>query len=242
LRKERSGIEVYNDLDREVFNFFQVLRDRPNTLIRLINFTPFACAEYELAQEPANDPVESARRFYVRSYLSIAGPTAQWNTGWRRQKHMSRGRSGKQCMTPAAISFMKTEHLYQVAERLRGVYLEQKPALELMDIYDAPITCFYVDPPYVASTRGRWKDAAYAHEMDDDDHAQLLSHLQELTAAVVLSGYNCDLYRERLGDWWSVERPARINGPGEAIETLWLNAAAAAGLRYGDLPLFADAT
>lgn len=240
LQKERSNIEVYNDLDREVVNFFRTLRERPNTLIRQIELTPFASAEYECSQEPASDPIEAARRFFCRSFMSIAGPTAQWNSGWRRQKHMSRGASGKLAMTPAARSFMKTEHLYQVAERLRGIFIEERPALEIIEIYDSPAACFYIDPPYVSSTRGRWKNAAYAHEMDDDDHTELLGLLLQLDASVVLSGYSCDLYHDLLGDWWHVERPARVNGPGDAIESLWLNASAAAGLRYTDLPLFAE--
>lgn len=116
LQKARSPIEVYNDLDGDVVNFFRLLREQPDELIRAIHWTPFAHAEQQLSREPADDPLEAARRFYVRSHLTVCGPTALWNPGWRRQTFLSRGRDGQSSMTPAARTFMQTEHLLQVAE------------------------------------------------------------------------------------------------------------------------------
>jgi DNA adenine methylase len=86
LQKGRSWLEVYNDKSRQVVNFFQVLREQTDDLVRAIELTPWAKAEWELAQVDDPDPVEAARRFYIRAYMSLAGPTAQWRTGWRRQK------------------------------------------------------------------------------------------------------------------------------------------------------------
>lgn len=238
LRKDRSLLEVYNDLDEEVVNFFRVMRDDPDRLIRGIEMTPFAKAEWELSYQPAEDPVEAARRFYVRAYMSIAGPTAQWSTGWRRQKKFSRGTGGESKMTPAPISFMRTEHLYTVANRFRGVQIERDDAIAVIERYDTPETLFYCDPPYVCETRGHWKDKAYTHEMDDDDHRELGNVLHQVEGMVVLSGYRCDLYDEAFADWQRFDRSARVNGPGSATESLWLNPAAVERRRHGDLPLF----
>lgn len=241
LQKSRSPIEVYNDLDGEVVNFFKMLRERPDDLIRLLHWTPFAHAEQKLSMEPTDDPLEAARRFYVRSHLTISGPTAQWNSGWRRQKKYSRGRNGNSRMKPAAVSFMELEHLYQVAERMRGVTIEQMDALDLIRKYDQPRAVFYVDPPYVAETRKRWKASAYAHEMTDEQHRELAAVLRGCAGMVVLSGYDGDLYEALYNDWSRIDRDFRTNGNTSemATESLWLNPATVAALDREEMPLFA---
>jgi DNA adenine methylase len=241
LRKERSLLECWNDLDGEVVNFFKVLRERPEKLIRAIELTPFAKVEWTLSSERDQDPVESARRFYIRSYMSIAGPTAQWNTGWRRQKVFSRGTGGESKMTPAALSFKNVEHLWTVASRLRGVQIECDDALAVVERYDTPETVFYLDPPYVAETRGRWKDKAYAEEMDEEDHEKLAETLLAIEGMAVLSGYRSDLYDRLFAGWKRIERPSRTNGSGSRTECLWLSPGTTTRRQYLDLPLFQDA-
>ena len=230
LNKPRSRLEICNDLDEDVVNFFRVLREREAELIRSIRWTPFAHAEQKLAYEPTDDPLERARRFYVRSHMTISGPTAQWNSGFRRQKKFSRGRNGYSRMKPAALSFMETEHLYQIAERLRGVTIEEADALEVIQRYDNDRALFYVDPPYVAATRKRWADSAYRHEMTDEQHRKLAEVLHGCKGMVALSGYDGPLYQELFGDWRRLERQARTNGnTAETVtESLWLNPATVA--------------
>lgn len=225
LRKERSPIEVYNDLDGDLVNYFRILREDPDRLVRAIALTPFAKTEWELGYEPTPDPVERARRFYIRAYMSIAGPTAQWNTGWRRQKKFSRGNDGRKMMTPAAMTFAKTDHLYDVANRLRGVTIECDAALAIIERYDHSEAVFYCDPPYVHETRGRWSGQAYNHEMSDGDHRKMAAVLHHARGMVILSGYDSALYQELFSDWRRIDRQARVNGPGHAIESLWLNPA-----------------
>lgn len=232
LRKERSYLEMYNDLDGEVVNYFRVLRDDPDRLIRLIELTPYSKSEWEKSFEPDLDSIEAARRFYIRSYMSIAGPTAQWNPGWRRQKVLSRGADGDKKMTPAPISFMRTGHLYEIADRLRGVQIECDDALSVIERYDTAETFFYLDPPYVADTRGRWQEKAYRHEMSDGDHGQLAELLMGICGMAIVSGYACELYAqlyEQRG-WRRVDRKSRVNGPGHAVESLWISPRTAAVL------------
>lgn len=240
LRKPRSKLEVYNDLDGDVVSFFQVLREREEELIRAIYWTPFAHAEQKLAYEPTDDPLERARRLYVRSYQTISGPTAQWNSGFRRQKKFSRGRNGFSRMKPAAASFMEVEHLYQVAERLRGVTIEEDDALAVIRRFDNDRAVFYIDPPYVATTRKRWTASAYQHEMTDEQHRELATLLRSCAGMVVLSGYDSPLYQELFGDWKRLERQARTNGntAETATESLWLNLAAKDALDREQTPLF----
>lgn len=239
LRKTRSLIEAYNDLDGDVVAFFRVLRERTDELIRAIRWTPFAHAERQLSLQPCDDELEAARRLYVRSFMSINGPTAQFKSGWRRQKVFSRGRSGKSSMKTAARSFMEVEHLYQVAERLRGVTIESMDALDLIRVYDNERALFYVDPPYVFATRKRLAGGTYRHEMADDQHRELAGVLRSCTGMVLLSGYDCELYRDLFGDWQRYQRDVRTNSNTSrmATETLWLNPAASAARNIGQLSL-----
>ena len=233
LQKPRSWLEVYNDKSNQVVNFFRVLRERPNDLVRVIELTPYAKAEWLQSFDDQPDPVEQARRFYVRAYMSIAGATARWNTGWRRQKVVSKD-NGKKKMTPAAISFMNVAHLYAVAERLRGVQIECDEALAVIKRYDSPDTLFYLDPPYPGSTRGRWKQHAYEYEMTDKEHRQLAFVLHNIRGMAMISGYQCELYDDLYSGWCRVDKKARVNGPGQATESLWLSPA----LVENQLPLF----
>lgn len=72
LRKSPAKIEVYNDLNGGVVNFFRVLRERPADLIAAIELTPYSRKEFIQAQEPCDDPLERARRFYVWSWQGRA--------------------------------------------------------------------------------------------------------------------------------------------------------------------------
>ena len=71
LSKPRAHHEVYNDLDDDIVNLFRVLRapDQASQLIQLLNLTPYARYEFNLAYSgDAGCPVEQARRTIVRSF------------------------------------------------------------------------------------------------------------------------------------------------------------------------------
>lgn len=242
LRKPRSYAEVYNDLDGQVVNMFRVLQDEAAEarLIELLNVTPFARAEFELAYEVSTDPVEEARRLIIRSFMGFGsdGHNRQQKTGFRAGSN----RSGT---TPAHDWLNYPDSLRAVAARFRGCIVEQRPAIAVMAQHDSPATLHYVDPPYLPSTRssksrrGGGKYHAYAHELSNDDHAELLAFLRTLSGMVVLSGYPSKLYDDALTGWIRIERNALADGARPRTEVLWLNPAAAAAGSSG--PLFAAA-
>jgi len=210
LRKAPSKVETLNDLNDHIVNYFQVLRDRPEELVNQILLTPWSRREYENAFAPVDDPVERARRFWVRMAEGIApAPQAK---GWRCVKRdpgkMSEFANRLKCM----------QNLYAVAERLRSVQIECLPALDVVQKYDDPETLFYVDPPYVAETRSQTQ--RYAIEWSDDDHRQLAELLRKVEGMVVLSGYRCDLYDELYAGWTRREKRAGGNSGSSRIECL----------------------
>jgi len=139
LSKEPSPVEVYNDLDGEVVNFFRVLREQPEDLARAIAFTPYARSELDTAWEPTDDPLEAARRFAVRSWMAIGGPTTRWKSGFRfRRDRMA-----------VLLRWWREmpERLAAVAFRLQGVLIENRDYREILEDFDGPKTLFYFDPP-----------------------------------------------------------------------------------------------
>jgi DNA adenine methylase len=236
LRKERSYAEIYNDLDDEVVNLFRVLQRPADAarLVQLLELTPFARCEFELAYAACEDPVERARRLVVLAYMGFgstahaigAGDALGRSTGFRS----SSNRSGT---TPAHDWRNYPACLVDIIERFRGVVVEHQDAALCMQRHDGPDTLHYVDPPYMPATRSKknkhdQRYHAYRHDMAEADHVALLAALRNLAGMVVLSGYASPLYDEQLAGWRRLERHALAEGALPRLEVLWLNPAAAA--------------
>lgn len=231
MRKPRAQSEMYNDLDDEVVNVFRVLRDQASAerLKLQLELTPFARTEFEQAYEPAEDPVERARRTIARAFMGFG--SASFNsahaTGFRVYAGKNRGRMAHQDWTtyPAQIPAF--------ARRLQGVVIERRPAIDVILRHDGAETLYYVDPPYPLETRGSVNGVRqkYRHEMDEADHIALAEILRGLTGMVVLSGYPCELYdRQLYSDWERHEREAHADGASPRLEVVWLNPACSAAL------------
>ena len=238
LRKPPARYEVYNDFDGEIVGFFRVLRERPDELIRAIERTPFARAEVNLACAPAPpdlDPVERARRVYVRAWQGRHGLPAAGPMGWRFERAATRH-------STAVDDWRDITHLWAVAERFRAVQLECDDALRVIARFDTPDTLVYADPSYPAATRSaRWATVAYQHELTDDQHRQLATVLHHVAGMVAVSGYPCPLYQELYGDWVTVSRTCPTHGRRRATEALWLSPRTVARLHRRQLPLLEDA-
>lgn len=214
LRKQRSYAEIYNDLDGEVVNLFRVTRDHGGALRHAIELTPFSRDEFVLSYECCEDPLEQARRTVIRSFMGFGSNAHNKATGFRANSN----RSGT---TPAHDWANYPGALDAIVQRLRGVCIENRGAIEVMLAHDGDETVHYVDPPYVSSTRDKGTD--YRHEMTDSQHVELAATLHSLRGTVVLSGYKSDLYDGLYSDWNRIERVALADGAKPRIEVLWIS-------------------
>lgn len=218
LQKPRSPLETYNDLDGNVVNFFRVLRDRPDELIRKIRLTPWARAEYELSKIPDNDSLESARRFFVCSWMAISA-SQRTSSGWRVMTY------SEQCYSNINLNFgvISLQHLVGIAERFDGVQIENLDSQECIKKYDHPDTVIYFDPPYILNERTSKNE--YLLEVDDQFHISAASLLRACAGYVVISGYACPLYAElyEAHGWQRFDKEAQTNSGGKRIESLWLS-------------------
>ncbi len=220
LRKARSYGEVYNDLDGEMVNLFRVLRNpaQASELVRLVTLTPYAREEFEESAIVTDDPVEQARRTLIRASMGYStGAQLPYGTGFR-------GNVTRSYTTPALDWRNYPATLDAAIDRLRGVVIEHRPALDVIQQYDGPETLFYVDPPYVYETRNPQNAGmTYRHEMTDEQHAELAGVLRQVRGMVVLSGYPCRLYEELYGDWRCDSIAAHADGAKDRTEMLWIN-------------------
>lgn len=215
MRKHRSYAEVYNDLDDDVVNLFEVLRGPSSqALVDMLKLTPFAKTEFAAAYEWADEPIERARRLIVRSFMGFGSNGHARKTGFRSNSN----RSGT---TPARDWRNYPDQLTAIIERLQGVVITHMDAIECMSNHDGPETLHYVDPPYVPETRDIGSD--YRHELTPDQHEGLLDFLDTLKGRVILSGYACRMYDDRLRGWRRIERTALADGARERTEVLWMN-------------------
>lgn len=218
LQKQRSKIETYNDIDNHTTNFFQVLRDRPDELIRKIRLTPWARAEYELHREPVLDPVERARRFWVGCCYSISG-SPYTTSGMRMIKNVDKAPNGVQSWFYADL-----QHIEQAAMRFVCVQIENKTYQQMIADYDYPGALFYFDPPYLTETRTNGKEYRFEWE-GPGPHIEAATLLRRVKGYVVISGYASDLYTDlyETHGWTRFDKKAQTNSGGARIESLWLS-------------------
>jgi DNA adenine methylase len=258
MRKQRAYAEVYNDLDGEVVNVFRVLRNPKHAqeLEASLRLTPFSRADFEDAYKLNNaGPVERARRTLVKSFMGFGSnsihdprPRAMRTraSSWRPPTAF-RTDSNKSGTTPAHDWASYPTHIWRFCERLQGVVIENRPALEVMAQHDRAECLHYVDPPYVEETRSSYgkqsnhgRPYAYKHEMDDKQHRELAAFVKTLKGFVVVSGYHCDLYQELYPvseGWWTAATNALADGARARRETLYLSPATAHALQHSLLGL-----
>lgn len=242
LQKPRSYAEVYNDRWSGIVNVFRILRDpsKAAELRRRLHLTPFARDEFSAIDEAAylntDDEIEKARLLIFRSFAGFGS-----NAHALRRKTGFRANSDRSGTTPAGDWRNYSDVIPTFVDRLRGVVIENRDALDVMRQHDTPETLHYADPPYVHSSRSMANPydleyGGYEFEMSDEEHAEMARVLRGLAGMVIVSGYRCDLYDELFSGWVRVETMALADGARRRTECLWLNPACHAAIGHG--PLF----
>ena len=218
LAKPPSPVEVYNDIDGDLVNFFRILQDRSlySKLCWALSHTLHSRAEFELAKQKTDHPVEAARRFMVRQRQSFGGKGYEWSYSVRKSiggmaSVARRWQQGVEALPAARVRF-------------QGVQIEHADWREVVLRYDTPNTLFFCDPPYHPDVRVSGK---YRHEFTARDHEQFVAFLPVIRGMVVLSGYQTEAYKalERAG-WKRKDFILRTHSSdyrSRRVESLWLS-------------------
>lgn len=217
FNKPRSNIETVNDLDGNVVNLFECIKEDPQKLASMIYFTPYAREVYGKAYEMVpdeDDKFEKALNFYIRLNMGHGFRTSGGRVGWKNDVQ------GRERAYAAQDWCSLPEKIMQAAERLRGVQIDNRPAEKIIDQYNHEKVLQYWDPPYMLGTR---HGKQYRHEMSDRDHESLLGKAIKSQAKIIISGYDSELYNDMLKDWYRCETVTYSQAASKKWEVLWMN-------------------
>lgn len=216
FNKPRSNIETVNDLDGNVVNLFEWVRKDPEKLAHEVYYTPYARQVYEDAFTALpEDSMQKAVNFFVRINMGQGFRTNGEKVGWKNDVQ------GRERAYAAADWCNLPEKIMQAAERLRGVQIECRPAIELMQRFNYPNVLIYLDPPYMPKTR---HGKQYKIEMyTEDEHYKLLEVAKQHKGPVLISGYDTGLYNDMLQGWHREETICYSQVCTRKREILWMN-------------------
>lgn len=237
--KDPAPIEIINDLDGEIVNVFQQLRDNADSLCKSIALTPYARSEYQKAKKdkPSSNPLERARRFLVATMMTVNGTYNGSGGGFSVSPSYSR--NGREARVSRWYNL--PERLEFVVERLKGIRIENRDARDLVEKFsDRPATLMYLDPPYHTKRRHKY----VVDPSDEEFHTELLEACCKSHCMILISGYNSRLYRSILKkkDGWTKEtiQTKTRNTTGTDFsreEVLWKNLAYTTAIRNGRVPI-----
>jgi DNA adenine methylase len=171
FRKEPSKVEVLNDLDHEVVNFFRVCQQHYEELVRYLKFTVASRAWFELLEDTklvSLTDIQRAARFLYLAKNCYAGLVRHRNFAW------SVSQSNR--FNPERIRTL----IEETHRRLARVQIECLPYEQVIAHYDRPETLFYLDPPY-------YKVKLYNHNLEHEDFCRMAELLASVKGKFILS-------------------------------------------------------
>lgn len=202
LAKEPAPVDVYNDLNGGLVDFFRVLADsrqfgRFRRIVETLPYSRRLYYDYRNEWSTEKNPVVRAAKWFYVARQSFGG---KFGNSWGYCVNSSD--CGMNSCSSRWLSTIKM--LPEIHAKLQRVQIESIPALEIIDKYDTPGTLFYLDPPYVMETRVGGK--MYDYEMTLADHEALVANLLAIRGAACLSGYEHLVYRPLLKAGWTISR------------------------------------
>ena len=216
FQKEKTALEVYNDLGENVYSLFKVLSDKTKfeELKEKLDLTYYS---EEIRNEYKQDLKRNDLSLEDRAYKFIYVNRSSFNgvggfsTTMLARRNMSKSTSDYLSMI---------DKLPEIHNRLSSVIIEHKDIMELLDKYDNEKTFMYLDPPYVKSTR--LSNQTYEVEMTNEQHQKLCERLLTFKGKILLSGYDHEIYKILDSKFTKMEFKSP-NAKSEAIEVLWKN-------------------
>ncbi len=197
--KERVKSEIINDTNAFVSNFYQMLVNDFDNLKQKISATLYDRSIYQVALAMYRIPaffsdLQRAWAFFVLTNVGFSGRI---------------GSFGCYTLGTKALWFQgkKEQVTKELAQRFEGVQIENTDALKILKLRDTVDTFHYIDPPYVGSNCGHYRN------YNEEDYRQLLSTLSNLKGKFLLSSYPSELleqYTSKHG-WHRKEIKAKVS-------------------------------
>lgn len=206
LLRPKVNVELVNDLNSRLMNFWEVLIHDIDGLYHMASHTPHSRELFDKCAASLDEgtPLERAWKFYVVITQSLT--SSDNNPKWYR---------AISCDNKHPARFERRFH--EIRQRVIGVQLENRPAIDILRrVVDEPQCVVYVDPPYAGT-----ENSPYAHVRHD--RAETLELLQAQRGKVAVSGFDDEW--DELG-WMRHEREKSVNvtlARTRRLEVLWTN-------------------
>lgn len=217
FKKKSSEIEMINDLDDDVVNLFKCIQEDAEKLARVVMTTPYSRKLYDDCFDDRlfkREPYKKACRFLIKCWQGHGFRTNGYKVGWKNDVQ------GRESMYALWNWYSLPDCIIEIAERLRMVQIENRPAIEVINRFNFRNVFMYIDPPYPLGTRTAKQ---YKHEMTDEDHEELLSTLVKSKAKIMISSYDNDMYNEYLKEWDKIYFESNAEYGLRRKEAIWMN-------------------
>lgn len=191
--KPKSEVEIINDLNGEVMNFFIVLKTKFSALQKEVQATLHSRELYKKAIAIYKNPkaysdVKRAWALWTATNQGFAGLIGSWGFGKTNSKEK-------------AVANKRDDFTKTYEERLRTVQLESNNAIKVIDRCDSKDTFIYADPPYIGSDMGHYKGYSV------DDYKELLNKLTKVKGKFLLSSYPSQILTEYIRKYkWGTKK------------------------------------
>ena len=203
LAKNKSCREIISDMDKQITNLYKALRDEPSELVRRASLYKHSPETFEKIEKKKiyEDYLDEAVHELMLRKMSRNGQ----KKNYLKMTNQKTWREGLNA-------------LHMNADRIKEVFIFEKPALEVIKAFDSKETLIYCDPPYLHDTN----KAMYESEDNVDEHIKLHKILNDFDGKVVLSGCLSPLYK-RLYKNWNMSKNRINNTKEKRTEILWTN-------------------
>ncbi len=184
FRKPPSGVEVINDTNKELINFYQVIQNKYSDLERMVRASLHSRRLHSDASVIYNNPhlFDEVKRAWSVWVLSTQSFSSIIDGSWGYDKSAN--------TTSMKIANKRDQFTEQLAYRMEKVQIECSDAIYIIQSRDSQNSFFYCDPPYPNS------DCGHYDGYSTDDFTGLLSQLEAIQGKFLLSSYPIDVLEE----------------------------------------------
>ena len=191
--KPKSEVEVINDINGEIVNFFKVIKTKFPELQSEIKATLHSRELYKKAMVVYAHPdlftdVKRAWALWVLTNQGFAGMIGSWGFGKDDSKE-------------AALANKRDAFTKEYEDRLTKVQVENNNAIKVIQRCDDKETFIYADPPYIGSDQGHYKGYS------ENDYRELLDALAKIKGKFLLSSYPSKILATYIKKYkWKVQK------------------------------------
>lgn len=218
LNKDETPLEIYNDLEKNIYSLFKVISNE-DSMRRLQERLYKGVYSHQLYDEykailKSGEELSIEDRAYYFFYVNHT--SFNGIGGFSYNPLVRRG-----CSKSISSYFSAIDNLETIWSRIQHAIIENRDIFELLDKYDAKDTFFYLDPPYVQSTR--LSSQRYLEEFEDELHIKLIDKLLTIKGKALVSGYDHPIYDKLVENGWNKVTFKSNNALSSATEVLWFN-------------------